>query len=134
MGDGGRPLAPSSLGATRAIPQYSAGTSKAALEPGHSPQSWALRTWPRDFAKDVDTWSLKQFPNREQLLEIATLRTPMGRLTTAHDVADVAEFLWSSNASMISGQTIHVDGGYSALGCSDERGGNQARGRIQLWN
>jgi enoyl-[acyl-carrier protein] reductase III len=61
----------------------------------------------------VDTEALKKFPNREQILEGALQRTPMGRLTTPEDVADVALFLCSDLAAMIQGQTIVVDGGYS---------------------
>jgi enoyl-[acyl-carrier protein] reductase III len=40
----------------------------------------------------------------------------MGRLTTPEDVADVALFLCSDLATMIQGQTIVVDGGYSITG------------------
>jgi len=61
----------------------------------------------------VDTEALKKFPNREQILDGALQRTPMGRLTTPEDVADVALFLCSDLAAMIQGQTIVVDGGYS---------------------
>lgn len=39
---------------------------------------------------------------------------PLGRLATAQEQADVLVFLVSRNASYISGQTIWVDGGYSA--------------------
>ena len=120
MGQGGRVLALSSLGATRAIPQYSAvGTSKAALESGV--RHLATELGPLGITANVvspgviDTWSLKQFPNRDQLLEIATMRTPTGRLATADDVANTVRFLCSPGAEMINGQTIHIDGGYSIL-------------------
>ncbi|MFA6464979.1 MAG: SDR family oxidoreductase, partial [Desulfurivibrionaceae bacterium] len=56
---------------------------------------------------------LKKFPNRQQILDGALQRTPLGRLTTPEDVADVALFLCSDLAAMIQGQTIVVDGGYS---------------------
>lgn len=45
--------------------------------------------------------------NRQRILK----RTPIGRLATVRDVADVALFLASSSASAITGQTIVVDGG-----------------------
>ena len=61
----------------------------------------------------VDTEALKKFPNREQILDGALQRTPLGRLTTPEDVANVALFLCSELAAMIQGQTIVVDGGYS---------------------
>lgn len=38
-------------------------------------------------------------------------RTPLGRLATGEEVADVAMFVISSSASFITGQTIVVDGG-----------------------
>lgn len=121
MGEGGRILALSSLGAVRAIPQYTAvGTSKAALE--SAVRNLAPELGPLGITANVvspgviDTWSLKQFPNREQLLQIAELRTPMGRLATADDVAHTVRFLCAPEAHMIHGQTINVDGGYSILG------------------
>lgn len=121
MGQGGRILALSSLGATRAIPQYAAvGTSKAALE--SAVRHLALELGPLGITANVvapgviDTWSLKQFPNRDQLLEIATLRTPTGRLADAADVAHTVRFLCTPGAAMIHGQTINIDGGYSILG------------------
>ena len=121
MGKGGRILALSSLGAVKAIPQYSAvGTSKAALEAAI--RHLSLELGPLGITANVlapgviDTWSLKQFPNREQLLQLALLRTPAGRLATCDDVADVALFMCSEQAAMIHGQTINIDGGYSAMG------------------
>jgi enoyl-[acyl-carrier protein] reductase III len=59
---------------------------------------------------------LKKFPNREEILDIALSKTPLGRLTKPEDVADVALFLCSDLAAMIQGQTIVVDGGYSIRG------------------
>jgi len=56
---------------------------------------------------------LKKFPNRNQILETALERTPLGCLTTPEDVADLALFLCSDFAKMIHGQTLVVDGGYA---------------------
>jgi enoyl-[acyl-carrier protein] reductase III len=42
--------------------------------------------------------------------------TPMGRATTAEDVADVVAFLCMPEARFICGQTIRVDGGLTLLG------------------
>jgi 3-oxoacyl-[acyl-carrier protein] reductase len=39
---------------------------------------------------------------------------PMRRFATAQDVADAVAFLASSKAGFITGQTLNVDGGYSA--------------------
>ncbi|MGQ9494774.1 MAG: enoyl-[acyl-carrier-protein] reductase FabL [Thermoanaerobaculaceae bacterium] len=113
-------VAVSSLGAVRAIPNYTAvGASKAALESmvrhlacelaGKGVRVNAVS------AGTVDTDALKHFPNREQLLEESRRRTPAGRLITPQDVANAVVFLCTEFASMIHGQTIVVDGGYSIL-------------------
>ena len=121
MEQGGRIIALSSAGAVKAIPQYSAiGTSKAALE--SAVRHLALELGPRGITANVvspgviDTATLKRFPHREDLLKVARLRTPLGRLTTPADVAALVSFLSGPAASMITGQTFNVDGGYSAMG------------------
>lgn len=42
-------------------------------------------------------------------------RTPLGRIGEPHEVAGIAAFLASDDASYITGQTIYVDGGRLAL-------------------
>jgi enoyl-[acyl-carrier protein] reductase III len=113
-------IAVSSLGAVRAIPNYTAvGASKAALE--SMVRHLAAELAPQGVrinavsAGTVDTDALKHFPNREALLEESVRRTPAGRLITPQDVANVVVFLCSDYASMIHGQTLVVDGGYSIL-------------------
>jgi len=113
-------VAVSSLGAMRAIPNYTAvGASKAALES-------MVRHLAAEFAPEgirvnavsagtVDTDALLHFPNRDELLEGARQRTPAGRLLTPQDVANTVVFLCTEYASMIHGQTLVVDGGYSIL-------------------
>ena len=118
MSGGGRILAVSSLGAVRAVENYTAvGASKAALESlvRHLAVELGAKgiTVNTISAGAVDTEALKKFPNREQILDTALARTPVGRLTTPEDVADVALYLCSKQAQMIHGQTIVVDGGYS---------------------
>lgn len=120
MGSGGRIVALSSLGATRAIPQYTVvGASKAALE--SLTRHLALDLGPLGISVNavspgiVETKALQAFPNRAQLLDVAARRTPLGRLTTPDDVAQVVLFLCSEAAAMIHGQTIHVDGGYTVV-------------------
>jgi len=113
-------VAVSSLGAVRAIPNYTlVGASKAALE--SMVRHLAAELAPKGVrvnavsAGTVDTDALKHFPNREQLLEESRRRTPAGRLITPQDVANAVVFLCTDNASMIRGQTIVVDGGYSIV-------------------
>ena len=117
---GGHVIAVSSLGAVRAIPNYAAvGASKAALE--SLVRHIAVELAPRHIrvnavsAGVVDTDALKHFPNREQLLAESAKRTPAGRLVEPSDVADAVLWLVSPLASMVVGQTIIVDGGYSVV-------------------
>ena len=121
MGGGGSIIAVSSMGAVRAIENYTAvGASKAALE--SLVRHLAVELGPRQVrvntisAGAVDTEALKKFPNRREILDTAIARTPLGRLTTPEDVADVALFLCSPLAAMIQGQVVVVDGGYSIRG------------------
>lgn len=118
--DGGRIVALSSLGAERAIPQFGAvGAAQAALQA--LARHLACELGPREITVNVvspgllEPLALEDFPNREQLVEEARRKTPLGRLTTPEDVAHVVAFLCSEQADMISGQTIHVDGGYSIV-------------------
>lgn len=118
MKKGGRIMAVSSLGSVRAVENYTAvGASKAALE--SLVRHLAVELGPLGInvntisAGAVDTEALKKFPNRETILENALARTPLGRLTTPEDVADISLFLCSDLAKMIHGQVIVVDGGYS---------------------
>ncbi|MCW5198312.1 SDR family oxidoreductase, partial [Desulfobulbus sp. F3] len=64
----------------------------------------------------VDTDALKKFPNRDDIITQSLERTPLGRLTTPEDVADLALFLCGSGAAMIHGQVVVVDGGYAVQG------------------
>ena len=121
LNDGGRVVAISSLGGHRAIPLYGAiGASKAALEA--LVRQLAYELGPRRITANtvspgiVKTRALDFFPNRDELIDIVTRKTPVGRLTTPEDVASVVAFLCSEQAAMINGQTLHVDGGYAAVG------------------
>ncbi len=111
-------VAVSSLGATRAIQNYTAvGASKAALE--SIVRHMAAELAPRGVrvnavsAGTVDTDALRHFPNRDELLAETERRTPAGRLLDPQDVANAVVFLCTDFASMIHGQTLMVDGGYS---------------------
>jgi len=120
MKDGGEIVAVSSLGALRAIPMYAAvGASKSALES-------LVRHLAVELAHEklrinavsagvVETDALKFFPHRDDIIGNSEVKTPAGRLTEPRDVADVVLFLVSPLASMVHGQTVVVDGGYSVL-------------------
>jgi NAD(P)-dependent dehydrogenase (short-subunit alcohol dehydrogenase family) len=65
--------------------------------------------------------SLTNTPLAENLLnsdakrEANAARHPLKRIGEASDIAHMAAFLLSDNASWVSGQILHVDGGISSL-------------------
>jgi enoyl-[acyl-carrier protein] reductase III len=122
MQDGGCLIGISSLGATRAVPNYSfIGASKAALESlarglalelGHTKKIRVNIV----SAGVVDTDALKFFPNREELLAEYARRTPLGPTLAPEQVADAVYLLCLPEAAMITGHTLVVDGGYCISG------------------
>ena len=59
---------------------------------------------------------LNSFDNPEAKEKSITDRIPLGnRMTTAEEIANTAAFLLSEKASHLTGQHIHVDGGYVHL-------------------
>ena len=120
--DGSSIVGISSLGSTRVLENYVlVGTSKAALEA--LVRYLAVELAPRGIrvnavsAGVVETGALDHFPNREQMLSSAAASArPAGRLVEPDDVADAVCFLCSPEAAMIRGQTLVVDGGFSAPG------------------
>jgi enoyl-[acyl-carrier protein] reductase III len=114
-------IAMSSLGASRAMPDYGfIGASKAALE--SLVRTLAQELGPRQIrvntvsAGVVDTDALRYFPNREELLANFARRTPAGPILTPQDVACAVYLLCLSEAAMITGHTLVVDGGFSISG------------------
>jgi enoyl-[acyl-carrier protein] reductase III len=116
MGDGSSIVAISSLGSLRVLENYVlVGTSKAALESVVRYLAVELAPSIRVNAVSggvVDTGALEHFPNKEEMLRSAD-RTPAGRLVEVDDIAGAVSFLCSSDAAMVRGQTLVVDGGYS---------------------
>lgn len=118
MPQGGKIVALTSLGSQRCIPGYSAiGVSKAAVEAltrylaaASACQGVNVNAVCGGF---IDTDALKAFPNYDELLEEVIHRSPLDRIGTVEEVADVIVFLCSEGADWITGQTIIVDGGYS---------------------
>jgi enoyl-[acyl-carrier protein] reductase III len=118
---GGAIVSISSPGSFRVLPDYVVvGASKAALEA--ITRYLAIELAPKNIVVNavspgvVETEALQHFDavrSEENLLEKATALTPAGRLVTPEDIAEVVAFLCSPQASMIRGQTILVDGGYT---------------------
>jgi len=113
-------VAVSSLGSQRVLDNYVlVGTSKAALE--SVVRYLAVELAPRGIrvnavsAGVVETEALEHFPNREEMLHTGRTRTPVGRLVEPDDVAGAVAYLCSSDAEMVRGHTLVVDGGYSLL-------------------
>src|SRR5947199_5542642 len=120
MEPGSSIVALSSLGSTRVLENYVlVGTSKAAIE--SVVRYLAVELAPRGIrvnavsAGVVETEALDHFPNREQMRREARERTPAGRMDEPDDVAGVVAYLCSTDAEMVRGQTLIVDGGYSLL-------------------
>ena len=108
-----------SPGSFRVLPNYIVvGASKAALEA--LTRYLAVELAPYNINANavspgiVETDALKHFDilRDEQIIPKVISATPAGRITTPEDVAGVVAFLCSSDADMIRGQTIIVDGGY----------------------
>ncbi|WNQ08930.1 SDR family oxidoreductase [Paenibacillus aurantius] len=58
---------------------------------------------------------MRQFPNREEKTKAMLATYPLGRFGQPEDVASAAVFLASEDAAFITGTTLVVDGGRSAL-------------------
>jgi enoyl-[acyl-carrier protein] reductase III len=126
---GGYIVSVTSPGAHRTIPDYIVvGASKAALEA--LTRYLAVELSPKNIIVNavspgiVRTEALTHFDVLKErgLIDRYAAATPAGRLVTAEDVAGVAAFLCTPAASMIRGQTIVVDGGYTlpySLGALD---------------
>lgn len=116
----GAMVAITSLGSIRVVPDYGAmGPTKAALEA--VVRYLAVELAPRGIRVNavagglVETESLARFSEPEQRRRAAIMRTPLGRIGTPEEIADVTTFLLSPAARWICGQTIVADGGFSLL-------------------
>lgn len=116
----GRIVNISGLGATRVLPEYSIiGMSKATVDA--LTHYLAAELAPKGIIVNgiapgvVETDALKFFPRRDWMVDSARARTPLGRLVTPEDVANVVAFLCSDAAEVIVGQTIVVDGGFAIM-------------------
>jgi enoyl-[acyl-carrier protein] reductase III len=116
----GRIITITSIGSRRVFPEYSVvGVSKAAIEA--ATRYLAVELAPKGIIANcvspgvVLTGALDFFPSKEAMIAHAEKYTPAGRLVTPEDVGAVVAWLCSDAASMIVGQTIELDGGYSLV-------------------
>ena len=117
---GGVVVSLSSLGSSRVMSDYFlVGVSKAALEA--VTRYLAVELAPHGIRVNavsgglVETDALKSFAWGQRAIEQTRQRTPAGRMVEPEDLARVVAFLCSEAATMIRGQTIVVDGGFSLL-------------------
>ena len=121
MKRGGSIVTMSYLGAERAVPNYNVmGVAKAALEA-------SVRYLARDLgpnairvnaisAGPIRTLAAKGVRGFNDVLHAVEERAPLKRNVTAEEVGDVTAFLLSDLARGVTGEVIHVDGGYHIVG------------------
>ena len=114
---GGGIVAISSLGSFRVLENYTlVGVSKAALEA--CVRYLAVELAPMGIRVNaasggvVHTDALDHFDNKDEMLAMGD-RTPAGRIVEPQDIANAVAWLASSESTMIVGQTLIIDGGYS---------------------
>lgn len=110
-------IALTSVGSRRVLPDYAlVGAAKAAIET-------LVRYAAFEYAGAgvrvnavcpglVETKALNSFPEIGRRLRATVGATPLGRLVEPEEVAEVVMWLASDRASMITGQTIVIDGGW----------------------
>ena len=115
MPEGGSIVNITSEGSRTVLPYYlSVGTSKAALET--LTRYLAVELAEKDINVNaisggyIETDAFDAFPNRESMSS-AGKKTLTGRKISVEDIARVAAFLCSTDAHMIRGQILVVDGG-----------------------
>lgn len=121
MKPGGKIYAMTSSGGSRVIEFYGAvSAAKACLE-SHVRQL-ALELGSREIAVNAllagvtDTPALRKIPKNDDLIKMALLRNPQGKLTTPTDIANFILDNYKRNSHWMTGCVIHIDGGETISG------------------
>ncbi len=121
MTEGGSIVTLTYLGGERAVPNYNVmGVAKAALEA--SVKYLAVDLGPVNIrvnaisAGPIKTLAAKGVKNFSKYLRTYEQKNPLRRLVDQAEVGDTAVYLLSSLSRGVTGENIHVDGGYHILG------------------
>ncbi len=121
MSEGGSVVALTYYGGEKVIPNYNVmGPGKAALEA--SVRYLASDLGPENIrvnaisAGPIKTLAAAGIPGFREMLKETAARTPLRRNVTYAEIANTALFLTSEMGSGVTGETIHVDGGYHVMG------------------
>ena len=121
MTDGGAILTISYYGGEKVIPGYNVmGVCKAALE--HSVRYLAMDLGPKQIrvncisAGPLRTLSAAGIAGFDELREHAVKKSPLGRNIDAADLGSTGLYLLGDLSRGVTGETIHVDCGYSIMG------------------
>lgn len=127
LAPGGSVVTMTYIGAQRVVPGYGImGIAKAALEA--AVRQLAVELGPQDIrvnavsAGPIRTLSALAVPRIEQMLERYASIAPLRRCVSGEDIAQTIRFLLSPASSAITGQTIFVDAGFSAMAMPMEDG------------
>jgi len=122
----GRIFAMTSSGSHTAIPYYGAvSAAKAALE-SHIRQLTVELGHLEIGATAIiagltDTPALRKIPGNEEMINVAEIKNPRGRLTTPEDVAKIISLLSRDGGEWISGGMINADGGEDIVSFTGKR-------------
>lgn len=125
MREGGAVVSLSYLAAERVVPGYGGGMSsaKAALEADtrtlayEAGRRWGIRVNTIS-AGPLASRAAKAIGKIDAMVEYYAANSPIPAANTADDVGHAAAFLCSPLGAGISGETLHVDNGYHAMGMS----------------
>ncbi|SFI60573.1 enoyl-ACP reductase FabI [Thermoflavimicrobium dichotomicum] len=121
MKNGGSIVTLTYMGAERVIPNYNVmGVAKAALEANVKYLAYDLG--PSNIrvnaisAGPIRTLAARGVKDFNSMLHVVAERSPLRRTVEVEEVADTALFLQSHLSRGITGEVVHVDGGYNIMG------------------